>query len=94
MGDGFEKVPYNRLWDGINVKPLSEEQRRYRKDLLKIFENSSYAFDLSPTGIGKTYVALSLALEYNLPVIVVANRNAFEQPYGWKHLCHVMEIPG
>jgi hypothetical protein len=60
----------------MNTDTLLEPQKDHAKRLLNSLHINGFAFDASPTGTGKTYVASSIALNLSLPVVVVCPKVA------------------
>jgi hypothetical protein len=50
---------------------LLEPQKEHAKNLLDSIYLNGFAFDPSPTGTGKTYVACSVAKNLNIPIVVI-----------------------
>ena len=55
----------------MNTDNLLEPQKKHAKTLLDSIHINGFAFDPSPTGTGKTYVACSIAKNLNLPIVVI-----------------------
>lgn len=63
---------------------LQESQKEHASKVLNILKQFCFYIDVSPTGSGKTHIALHVAKTLNLPMIVIAPGNVHNM---WKQKC-------
>lgn len=73
------------------VFKLYKHQKTHVRDLLKIYERSHCAIDMSPTGLGKTYSSVQISKDLRLPIFVVCPASAKE--IVWNEIVKTYDIP-
>lgn len=68
---------------------LLEFQLKHQKALIKVLQKHQVALDLSDTGVGKTFVAISIAKELNLKPIIICPKSII---YTWGRVCNLFQI--
>lgn len=72
------------------IQFLNDEQRRHYLKLREILECNVAYFDCSPTGTGKTEMAIKVASDLGLKLVVITELSLVSQ---WKNRCQRYNVP-
>ncbi len=69
---------------------LLDFQVKHQKAILKTLTSKQVALDLSDTGVGKTFISISVAKELNLKPIIICPKSII---YTWGRVCNLFKVP-